>query len=247
MLCFFFLSSACSGTIKPVGSLLKCTFPSVWDTHCHTCIYTHTHTHSEVRCCVWIWGQVEVPPSHLKVIKSPLLIFWWTLRTTPVWFVCVSNWPFPTHTHTHTHTLCTQLGNKLYHNPTQTRHHSDSILARHYTQTHTPHDDITAKHTLPPCTHARTHTCTSKWAAATHLHYRLAFSSAISTFSGWMRTQEKCISEPTVHTHTHTLWILFHRGLKAIKERQRSRCIHSEDKARAEKQRGFELWNVSSL
>ena len=148
--------------------------------------------------------------------------------------VCVYLTDHSLHTHTHMHTLRTQLGNKLYHNPTQTRHHSDSILARHYTQTHTPHDDITAKHTLPPCAPAytHTHTHTSKWAAATHLHYRLAFSSAISTFSGWIRTQEKCISQPTVE---HTLWILFHRGLKTIKERRKSRCIHSEDKAGAEK------------
>lgn len=55
--CFFFLSSACSGTVKPVGSLLKCTFPSMWHTHTrtHTVIHAYTHTHTIILAQ---WGQV---------------------------------------------------------------------------------------------------------------------------------------------------------------------------------------------
>lgn len=120
--------------------------PSIWATH------------SGVRCCMWIRGQVEVPPSHLKVIKSPLLIFWWTLNNPGV---CLTDHcrhePAISQSLTHQTSVRQHIGQTLH---TNTHRMMISQWNIHYSR-------------------VQGHTHTSKWAAATHLHYRLAFFNYI--------------------------------------------------------------------
>lgn len=69
-LVFFFLFFGMEGNHKTIGLTFEM-HTSILVTH----TVTRAQIYSGVRCCVWIRGQVEVPCSHLKVIKSPLLIF----------------------------------------------------------------------------------------------------------------------------------------------------------------------------
>lgn len=120
---------------------LKWTLLFQWQTHPVTDAFTII---LDQNVCVDISASWRAP-SHPNVIKSPLLIFWWALWTISVQELCASVSSLTvrsrlTNAHAHTHSLWIQLGNKLYPSSTQTRHHSDTILAWH--NTHSTHHMI---------------------------------------------------------------------------------------------------------